>query len=197
MAWDEVKQTMSFREEILSLGAQPGTNIRELCRRFRVSAKTYYKWLKRSKNEGEVGLRNRSRRPHQSPRRTDIVVEDRIVAVRTAHPSSAGRKIRRVLVNRGETAVPTNSTVHRILQRNGKINPGESENHQAWHRFEHEAPNRLWQIDFKGWFRTTDAQRCNPLTVLDDHSRYVVCLQACLNQQTETVQAQLIATFRR
>jgi len=140
---------------------------------------------------------NQSRRPHQSPTRTEAAVENKILAVRAEHPSWGARKIRRVLVNRHELKIPTPSTVHRILQRNGKIDPVESKKHQAWQRFEHEAANQLWQMDFKGWFRTTDQQPCNPLTVLDDHSRYVVCLQACLNQQTETVQAQLTATFRR
>lgn len=188
---------MSFRQEIVRLGSQPGANIRELCRRFQVSAKTFYKWLKRSKAEGQIGLKNRSRRPHRSPRRTEAELETRILSVRSAHPSWGARKIRRVLVNRGELELPTNSTVHRILQRNGAIDPVESEKHQAWQRFEHEAPNQLWQMDFKGWFPTLDQRRCNPLTILDDHSRYVVCLQACLDQQTATVQNQLIATFRR
>lgn len=197
MAWDEVKQTMSFREEILNLGIQPGTNVRELCRRFQISPKTFYKWRKRAKAEGETGLINRSRRPHESPMRTKPAVEDQILTARDQYPSWGARKIRRVLVNRGESEIPTNSTVHRILKRNGKIDANESQKHQAWQRFEHEAPNQLWQMDFKGWFSTGDAQRCNPLTVLDDHSRYVVCLQACENQQTETVQAQLTETFRR
>ena len=197
MAWSEVQQTMSFRQEILSLGSEPGTNIRELCRRFQVSAKTFYKWRKRSKAEGEVGLKNRSRRPQRSPMRTQSEVETKILSVRSERPSWGARKIRRVLLNRGEVELPTNSTVHRILQRNGAIDPVESEKHQAWHRFEHEAPNQLWQMDFKGWFPTMDQRRCNPLTILDDHSRYVVCLQACLNQQTETVQHQLTSTFRR
>lgn len=197
MAWCEVKETMSFREEILRLGSQPGANVRELCRRFQVSAKTFYKWLKRSKAEGQLGLQNRSRRPHRSPTRTETEVEAKILSVRRTHPSWGARKIRRVLMNRGELEAPTDSTVHRILQRNGAIDPAESKKHQAWQRFEHEAPNQLWQMDFKGWFPTMDQRRCNPLTILDDHSRYVVCLQACLNQQTATVQNQLIATFRR
>ena len=123
MAWSEVKQTVSFRKEILRLAAQPGANIRELCRRFQVSPKTFYKWLKRLRTEGEAGLRNRSRRPHQSPRRTETAIESKIVSVRTEHPSWGARKIRRVLVNRHQLDVPTNSTVHRILQRNGKIDP--------------------------------------------------------------------------
>jgi transposase InsO family protein len=197
VAWNEVKQTMSFRQEILSLASQPGANVREICRRFQVSAKTFYKWLKRSKTEGETGLMNRSRRPHQSATRTEPAVEEKVLGVRAAHPSWGARKIRRVLANRGESEIPTNSTIHRILQRNGKIDPVEAEKHQAWQRFEHEAPNQLWQMDFKGWFATADQRQCHPLTVLDDHSRYVVCLQACLNQQTETVQTQLKATFRR
>lgn len=197
MAWGKVKQTMSFREEILRLGAEQGVNIRELCKRFKLSAKTFYKWVKRSKTESETALMNRSRRPHHSPRRTTTEVEGKIVGVRGEYPSWGARKIHQVLVNRGERQLPAISTVHRILQRNGKIDPAESEKHRAWQRFEHEAPNQLWQMDFKGWFHTDDQQRCNPLTVLDDHSRYVVCLQACLNQKTETVQTQLTATFRR
>ncbi len=197
MAWGKVKQTMSFREEILRLGAQQGVNIRELCKRFKLSAKTFYKWLKRSRTGSETALMNRSRRPHHSPRRTTTEVEGKILGVRGEYPSWGARKIHQILVNRGERQLPAISTVHRILQRNGKIDPAESEKHQAWQRFEHEAPNQLWQMDFKGWFRTDDQQRCNPLTVLDDHSRYVVCLQACVNQQTDTVQTCLTTTFRR
>jgi transposase InsO family protein len=188
---------MSFRKEILSFVVQPEVNVQEVCRRFQVSRKTVYKWLKRMKSEGEAGLKNRSRRPHRSPRRTEVRVESKIVKVREAHPSWGARKLRRILVNYGETELPANSTVHRILQRNGKIDPAEARKHQAYQRFEHEAPNELWQMDFKGWFTTVDRRRCNPLTVLDDHSRYVVCLQACLDQQTHTVQQQLTATFRR
>lgn len=197
MAWNEVKQSMSFREEILRLGLMPGSNIRELCSRFQISAKTFYKWRKRAQDGGARVLANRSRRPHQSPRKSEARIEHKILEVRDEHPSWGARKIRRILVNQKEVTVPAHSTVHRILQRNGKIDATESKKHQAWLRFEHEAPNQLWQMDFKGWFATNDEQRCNPLTVLDDHSRYVVCLQACANQQTETVQRQLSETFRR
>jgi len=96
----------------------------------------------------------------------------------------------------GEPEVPAVSTVHRILKKNGMIQSEESEKHQAWQRFEHEAPNQLWQMDFKGWIATDDGRRCHPLTVLDDHSRYVVCLQACGNERSETVKQHLTSTFR-
>src|SRR5215471_1555589 len=107
VGWNEVKQTMSFREEILSLGTQEGVNIRELCRRFQVSPKTFYKWLNRSR--AGTGLINQSRRPHQSPTRTESVIEDKVLAVRAKHPSWGARKIRRVLINGGEMEFPTNS----------------------------------------------------------------------------------------
>jgi transposase InsO family protein len=197
VAWDEVKQTVSFRKELMALAAHEGANVRELCRRFQVSPKTFYKWWKRSRSEGTAGLVNRSRRPHESPGRTEPEVEEQILKIRETYPSWGARKIRRIMVNERAPEIPADSTIHRILQRHGKVDPKESSKHQPWQRFEHEAPNDLWQIDFKGWFRTGNQQRCNPLTILDDHSRYVVCLQACQDQQTETVQTQLTATFRR
>jgi transposase InsO family protein len=82
------------------------------------------------------------------------------------------------------------------LRRNGRIVPPAG-GAAATDRFEKEAPNLLWQMDFKGWVTLTDATRCHPLTVVDDHSRYLLCLQACADQQSGTVRAHLEATFRR
>lgn len=197
MAWNEVKQAVSFREEILSLGRQPGANVREICRRFQVSPKTFYKWKKRSALEGSSGLRNRSRRPEGSPTRVRPEIEAKVLTIRDRYPSWGARKIQRILLNADESELPACSTIHRILVRHGRIDVSGSVRHQAWKRFEHDEPNQLWQMDFKGWFRTRDQQRCHPLTVLDDHSRYVVCLEACPNQQARTVQSRLTETFRR
>jgi transposase InsO family protein len=82
-----------------------------------------------------------------------------------------------------------------ILRRHGRMDPAESAKHKAWRRFEHGAPNDLWQMDFKGHVAMR-AGRCHPLTVLDDHSRYAVCLRACLDEQTATVREALSSTFR-
>jgi transposase InsO family protein len=65
-----------------------------------------------------------------------------------------------------------------------------------WQRFEKPAPNQLWQMDFKGWVPLANAARCHPLTVVDDHSRYALCLAACANEQGDTVRARLTAVFR-
>lgn len=196
MAWREVIQDVSFRQELLRLGEKPGTNVRDLCERFEVSRKTYYKWRRRFEQETEPSLANRSRRPHRSPNETSAEMEQKIVEMRRKYPTWGAWKIAVRLGVLGEAEVPAVSTVHRILKKNGMIQAEESEKHQAWQRFEHEAPNQLWQMDFKGWFATDDGRHCHSLTVLDDHSRYVVCLQACGNERTETVKHHLTATFR-
>src|SRR5437588_670542 len=80
--------------------------------------------------------------------------------------------------------------------RYGRIDPVEAAQHQPWQRFEREAPNELWQMDFKGHFPLL-VGRCHPFTVLDDHSRFCLGLEACANERGETVRGQLVAIFRR
>jgi len=188
---------MSFRKEIVMLADQPDTNIREIGRRFKVSAKTIYKWLGRYLKNGDEGLKDRSRRPHQSPKRSSKDIEFKVLKVRESHPAWGARKIGARLKAIGEIAVPVDSTIHEILRRHGRIDLGESAKHKAWKRFEHAEPNQLWQMDFKGWFTVGADVKCHPLTILDDHSRFVVCLEACTNQRTETVQHHLTDKFRR
>jgi transposase InsO family protein len=177
------------REEFVRLARQPDVNVSQLCRRFGISRKTGYKWLVRE------DLEDRSRRPHCSPGRTPSQVEARVLAVRAAHPVWGGRTIAHVL-RRDEDVHIAPSTANWVLKRHGLINPAASEAATAWKRFEHEAPNSLWQMDFKGHF-ATDGQRCHPLTVLDDHSRFNVVLHALGNERLESVQPVLQCAFER
>ena len=197
MAWKEVVTTVSFRKEIVTLAKRTDANIREIGRRFKVSPKTIYKWLGRQDAEGEEGLRDRSRRPHRSPTRYSAEMESKVLGIRDHHPAWGARKIGVRLKMLGESGVPVDSTIHEILRRHQRIDPQESAKHTAWQRFEHAAPNQLWQMDFKGWFAIGSGVPCHPLTILDDHSRYSVCLQACSNQRTETVQLHMTSSFRR
>jgi transposase InsO family protein len=123
-------------------------------------------------------------------------MEAEVLAVRATHPAWGGRKIRYVLVEKGLEGVPSVSTVTAILGRHDKISPAASRAAKPYVRFEHEAPNRLWQMDFKGHFAISGG-RCHPLTVLDDHSRYNLCLAACANEQGQTVKTHLTEVFRR
>jgi transposase InsO family protein len=193
MPWQEVSK-MEQRQEFIRLAMQEGANRRELCRRFGVHPDTAYKWLERWA-AGEKTLADRSRRPHTSPQRTEASLEAQVLSVRDAHPAWGARKIGRCLEREG-IASPAISTVHEILRRHGRVVPA-SGGAAAHHRFEKPAPNLLWQMDFKGWVRLGNGARCHPLTIIDDHSRYVPCLKACANQQTLTVQGHLRTTFQR
>lgn len=189
--WSIVDQ----REEFCRLALTPGANVRELCRRFGVGKSAAYEWLGRYRTEGANGLRDRSRRPHHSPRRTSLAVEQRVVAERLANPAWGGRKLRQVLAAEGLHPPPA-STITNILRRHGLLDGPRAGGKRDWIRFEHPAPNELWQMDFKGHF-ALERGRCHPLTVLDDHSRYALEIGACAEENTATVRRRLEAVFRR
>jgi transposase InsO family protein len=194
MPWREVS-VVDQRREFVSLAMREGVNRRELCWRFGISPDVGYKWLRRAL-AGDGTLADRSRRPHRSPSHCDAAAEAQVLAVRQAHPAWGARKIGRCLERDGVTP-PARSTVHEILRRHGLVRPPEHSHQGQYQRFEKEAPNQLWQMDFKGEMSLSNGSLCHPLTVIDDHSRYALCLGACANQQTQTVQVQLTATFRR
>lgn len=189
---------MSSRLEFVLLALKPRANVSKLCRQFEISRKTAYKWIDRYEAEGEGGLQDQSRRPHTSPASTPIEVEKMVLDVHAEYPYWGARKLRDLLPDSIERPAP--STIDSILARNyTKVEGAPIASHVAPHRFEHDAPNDLWQMDFKGHFALTDplAGRCHPLTVLDDHSRYSLCLTACGDERFSTVRAALTATFER
>lgn len=197
MVWQEMS-VVSSRREFVALAHRADSNVSELCRRFGISRSTGYKWLSRQRASADCSFADLSRRPSTSPGQTPAPLAAAVVSVRQAHPCWGGRKIRAVLLRRGLSAVPAASTITGILARHGLIDAAQSEARLAPQRFEHEAPNRLWQMDFKGHFALSEAgRRCHPLTVVDDHSRFAVTLAACGDERTDTVQAQLTATFCR
>lgn len=194
MPWMEVS-AMEQRREFVRLAMMEGSNRRELCRRFGISAEVGYKWLARSRS-GDGELADRSRRPHTSPGHSSAEIEAAVLAMREAHPVWGARKIKACLERQG-LVTPAASTVHRILCRHGRIEPFPQAPGKAWLRFEREQPNQLWQMDFKGWIRLSGGEKCHPLTIVDDHSRFSPCLKACADQQGLTVKPLLEETFRR
>jgi transposase InsO family protein len=187
---------MSLRREFVMLALQEGTNIRALCQRYKIQPRIGYKWLDRYRSEGESGLRDRPRRPRNSPKKTPAEVEAKVVELRLEHPCWGGRKLRRRLKDLGTAGVPSASTVTAILHRQGLIEPEASALRGPMMRFEHDRANALWQMDFKGHFPTA-AGRCHPLTVLDDHSRFALTIAACGDEQSRTVETELRSVFRR
>lgn len=195
MPWKEFS-VKAQREELVELMDQDGSNVAQLCRRFGISRKTAYKWLLRAA-EGDVDWAlDRSRRRHHCPHKTPDEMEKKVLQVREDHAVWGGRKICQELKNQGLDRVPAPSTITRVLHRHQKIADAESERRLAWQRFERPHPNDLWQMDFKGPLKTTTGP-CHPLSVLDDCSRYALCIEACPNQREESVRPALAATFRR
>lgn len=195
MSWKEVTAMQEKRRFIELYQHWKGT-FRSLCHEFGITTKTGYKYLARHKEIGLDCLQEKSRRPKKSPNKTDKAIEELIVTTRQLNPAWAGEKIKHYLLHKGYTDLPTEKTIDRILKRYGLITAEESEKHTAWKRFEHENPNDLWQMDFKGHFATT-TQRCHPLTLLDDHSRYSLLIKACADEREMTVKTALIDLFRR
>ncbi|MFL6673369.1 MAG: IS481 family transposase [Massilia sp.] len=197
MAFKECSR-MESRVEFAILAVVPGANMAALCRAFGISRKTGYDARRRYEESGIEGLQERSRRPLSSPNRSSAELEATVVALHDAYPCWGARKLQALLPEGIEKPHP--NTIVAILRRNGRqILPQVDATEPARKRFEHEAPNLLWQMDFKGHFALTDqrAGRCHPLTVLDDHSRFSVCLTACSGETGGHVQAALTQAFHK
>lgn len=192
MPWQEVS-IMSQRREFVMFAQAEEPNVSVLCARYGISRKTGYKWLRRFGADGVAGLQDRSRRPIHTNNKTADAVEQAVIELRQKHPAWGARKLSTRLKTLGHEGIPAPSTVQGILRRHGLIE-ANVRSHRPWQRFEHAAPNHLWQMDFKGHFALQTA-RCHPLTVLDDHSRFSLCLAACANETGGTVQTQLTRTF--
>jgi transposase InsO family protein len=200
MAWKECDR-VSFRQEFVALASGEGACMTTLCQRFGISRKTGYKWLTRYRDgQGDAkALADRSRRPQRFRSPTSSEAENQVLEARDLHPSWAGRKLHHWLKRQGVLEIPAPSTITAILRRHGRLTAGVAapRSFRDWIRFEHPAPNDLWQMDFKGEFALAGGGLCYPLTVLDDHSRFSMTIHACGNQQRMTVQNALTEVFRR
>lgn len=180
MPWEE-KTVKLTRQEFIARAIAAETSFSQLCRDFNITRKTGYKWLNRYLN-GE-SLDDKSKAPFNSPNKTSEIKEQMVLSARESHPAWGPRKLHKVLENAGFSDIPAPSTIAAILKRNNLISPEESIKHTPYKRFEHKNPNDLWQLDFKGDFAMLDGNRCFPLTVLDDHSRYSLAIDAKSNQR--------------
>ena len=162
-----------------------------LCAEFGISRPTGCLWLERYRQHGIAGIAERSRAPARRPGQTRSELEAAVVAARLRFPDWGARKLKVYLADCGVSL--THSTIHGILLRYDLVR--EQDRHPpATQRFERSQPNELWQMDFKGplWA----GQKMGPLSVLDDHSRYVIALQELPNQRTEAVRERLESAFQ-
>jgi putative transposase len=189
MPWKE-RRSMDLRREFVLAAVAPGANVSQLCRDFGISRNNGYKWIGRYKKEGESGLEDRSRRPR---RITETGGETVLQLIELRHRYSKwGPKKLQDLLARSRDDVPSVKTIARILDRAGepRIRAVSRRirlvlrNHE---KLAAEAPNDVWTVDFKGWWRTLDRKRFEPLTVRDAFSRYVLCLEMLGSMSAQVV----------
>jgi putative transposase len=182
-----------------ALKAMQTLNFRALCQEYEISAKTGYKWKERFLREGIKGMEEQSRRPqsHADQLPEETVCE--IVRLKLAHRSWGPRKIRE-LYRRRHREVASESSFKRVLERAGLTQKRRRrwarEAGRVWAGREGTSPNQMWTVDFKGWWRSW-GKRCEPLTVRDEYSRYVLELRAMEDARTDTVRRSFERLFER
>ena len=195
MPWNEVS-AMSLRLEFISLARLSGANISQLCHDFGISRKTGYKWLRRYRESGPEALSNQSTRPLYSPNKTKDDIESLVLQQRQRHPAWGGRKLKKSLENEGYCNIPSPSTITEILRRNNALLNEFAASSKPFTRFEHDEPNDLWQMDFKGPIPLAKGEG-HALTILDDHSRFSLGIRICDKQIYPDTKAALTHVFRR
>lgn len=174
---------MEQRERFVVLALSDRYTQTELCEQFGISRKTAHKWLSRYRTEGRKGLKDRSRAPKCVANRTEEGVERVIVKEKRLHPTWGPKKIRRVLeMKHGLEMPPVVSTVGEVLKRHGLVKARKRRGGvfavERKDLTKAERSNHVYGVDFKGWFMTQDGERCDPLTVSDLHSRFLLKAEA-------------------
>ena len=191
---------MDQRLQFLSSYQKEEMSVSDLCREFGISRPTGYRWINRYKEVGPEGLLDLSRRPHGCSHATPEATENAILALRGKHPSWGARKLKARL-EKIEPSVswPAASTFGSILNRAGLTSPTRKKRRATPYSepfSEVTAPNQLWCMDFKGYFITGDGLRCDPFTITDAHSRYLIRCQTVSRMDLSQVRAICEAAMR-
>ena len=174
-AMDLLDQKLMFLGDVL----RDQDSFSGLCRRYGISRKTGYKWLERYRRSGLDGLNDRSSRPHGHPCRVPHAIRQEIAHLRTQGQLTLGaKKIQAKLRERHpDLEPPAISTINKVLSQAGLSGRRRKRRRYDLYRqplTQTQAPHELWSVDFKGQFKLSNGQWCYPLTVMDDHSRYLL-----------------------
>jgi len=190
---------MSLKMELVERW-RAGEKIAALCREYGISRTTAHKWTKRFEAAGYDGLEEQSRRPKTAPQATAEDVVMTVLRVREAHPRWGPRKLHPLIRRKLGAQAPSPRTIARILKRADKLRSRVRKVpvHVVAEapKFVPRAANELWTVDFKGWWRARNGDRCEPLTVRDAFSRYVLAVVIC-DATTEAVRQVFEGLFRR
>lgn len=198
MIWRTAK-VEDQRKEFISAYLENTVSTSALCREFNISRKTAYKWISRFEENGFDGLVDRSRAPSIQPNKTSDELIEKILAVKNWQEKWGPKKILGFLENENILQLPSATTIGKILDEHGLVIPRKYRKRfpaKSAPLSHCEEPNDVWSIDFKGWFKTKDNVKCDPLTLTDAYSRYLLyCSKIPLNT-TEYVWNVLVKSFR-
>lgn len=191
---------MSLKIDFVERASQPGANVSALAREFGITRETAHKWLRRFRASGYDGLEEKSRRPSSTPLTSGEEIVLAIIEVRRRYPFWGARKLMRPLAAKLSGDLPSERTVARILARLGEVRKRRKRKPAS---LVERAPcvaatasNVVWTIDFKGWWCAANGERCEPLTVRDAFSRYILAIDIIATQGT-AVRAVLEGLFKR
>lgn len=199
MPW-EVSGAVEKRKRFVSEYESGEWTMTDLCRAYGISRPTGYAVLRCYEREGEAGLTERSRAPHRHPNQTLAEIEEQVLGLRRQHPRWGPRTLKKLLEDRcGDIVWPAASTIGEMLDREGLTRHRAKRRKVEPYQRPFQAvgePNDEWAADFKGWMRTADGDRIDPLTISDSYSRFLLRCQAVEKTDTERVQALFEAAFR-
>lgn len=195
---------MKERLQFIAAVHRKAATFTSVCAAFGIAPKTGYKWLHQFEELGVRGLRDQSRRPHGNNRAIADDIAERLIDLRRENPTYGPKKLVAWLeMNEPEWDVPAPSTVGELLKRHGLVAPRKRRfrrRHPRTEPLRHaDKPNAVWSIDYKGWFRLGDGTRCDPLTVTDAFSRYLLCCKGDTHGDggaAREVWAELVRAFR-
>lgn len=193
MPWNE-RTVEIMREEFVRRVLAQEQSKAALCREYGISRPTGDKWLERFLSGDSMS--DRSRAPKTTPGRIAPELEAKIVAFRRKYPAIGAVKLRRMMLNNGDVGLPCARSFNNIFRRYGLIEREASQAATPYERFEKAAPNDMWQADFKGHFALSNGYRCHPLNILDDHSRFNLCIEALRGETFEDVKPVLKRLFQ-
>ena len=201
MPWKET-QKMDQREEFVRKALSELTNFRQLCREYGISTKTGYKWQQRFAQCGRGGLHDQSRRPHKHSKQLPQWVVCQIVRSKLAHLSWGPRKLHALHQRQyGAQATVSESSFKRVLQDFGLTVPRRfrpaAQTGRLGIGLQAQKPNDVWTVDFKGWWRSRQGLRVEPLTVRDQYSRMILEAKVMNNIRGQAVRESFERLFER
>lgn len=202
MPWTKSVSEMEQRESFVREAIRGRKSISALCESYGISRSLGHKLIRRFESEGKNGLAPRSRRPKSCAWETPEEVLCSIVRLRTEHPRWGSEKIRILLLDDyAAEEVPSERTITRILDRAGLIELRKRRRNKrhisSGHLVKATEPNKVWTADIKGWWRTRDGKVVHPLTIRDEHSRFILDIGALSNCDYSSVKERFNECFRK